>query len=99
MKPHIFLPEADSEYTSAVTYYANIDLELGGRFYDEIERLICDITSYPEMFRLWSAPVRRHFSDNFPYAVLYVDKPDCILIIAIMHMSRNPDYWKSRIKS
>jgi hypothetical protein len=45
VKPHVFHPEADEEYTQAVRYYAAVKPELGGRFYDEIERLIPRFTS------------------------------------------------------
>ncbi len=98
MKPHSFHPHAEKEYTDAAAYYAGIDPELGGRFYDEMERLIQDIRKHPDLFRLWSPPIRRHFSDVFPYAVLYVDQSDRVRIVAIMHMSRHPDYWKPRLK-
>lgn len=47
MKPHPFHPEADEEYASAATHYANISPELGGRFYDEIEGLIADACATP----------------------------------------------------
>lgn len=40
MKPHGFHREADAEYAAAAEYYGGISPELGGRFYDEIERLI-----------------------------------------------------------
>jgi hypothetical protein len=43
VKPHRFHPEADEEYASAPTHYANISPELGGRFYDEIEGLIAGL--------------------------------------------------------
>lgn len=52
MKPHSFHPDA-------AAYYAGIEPELGGRFYDEMERLIQDIRKQPNLFRLWSPPIRR----------------------------------------
>lgn len=39
MKGHTFHPEADEEYAEAAARYADIGPELGGRFYDKIERL------------------------------------------------------------
>jgi hypothetical protein len=42
--------------------------------------------------------IRRHLSDVFPYTVLYVDLPDRVLIIAVMHMKRRPSYWCPRLK-
>ena len=63
---------------------------MGRRFYDQIERLILQIRREPGRFRLWDPPLRRHFSGVFPYAVLYVDQPDRVLIIAVMHLERRP---------
>ena len=71
VKPHVFHPAADAEYAEAATYYSSISPELGGRFYDEIERLIQDIRRQPELFRVFDRPARRHFSTVFPYSVIY----------------------------
>ena len=97
MKLRAFHPEADEEYALAAEYYAGIEPELGRRFYDEIERLILDIRRQPRRFRPFDPPIRRHFSDVFPYALLYVDEPDRVLIIAVMHMKRRPGYWRGRL--
>ena len=98
MKPHGFHPEADEEYAEAAKYYARVSPELGGRFYDEIERLMSDICKQPNRFRRFDPPARRHFSDVFPYAVIYVDKPDRVLILAVMHLKQRPGYWKDRLE-
>ena len=98
MKRHLFHPEAEKEYADAANYYFRINPELAGRFYDEIERLIVDIRMQPEWFRLFDPPARRHFSDVFPYAVLYLDQPDRIWIVAVMHMKRRPGYWRVRLR-
>ena len=97
MKRHAFHRAAEEEYVQAVEYYAHIEPELGRRLYDEVERLIRDIRRQPERFRWFDSPIRRHFSDVFPYAVLYVDQPERVLIIAVMHMKRRPGYWKERL--
>ncbi len=70
MKARAFHPQADGEYAKAVEYYARINSQLGGRFYDHIEGLILDIRRQPQRFRLFDPPIRRHFSTVFPYAVL-----------------------------
>lgn len=97
MKPRAFHRDADQEYCGEAEYYARLDPELGRRFCDEIERLICDIRRQPERFPLFDPPIRRHFSNVFPYAVLYVDQPDRVLIIALMNMKRRPGYWRQRL--
>ncbi len=69
---------------------------LGGRFYDEIERLIGDVCRAPTLYRKIRGPVRR-FSTVFPFAILYEDKPDHVRIVAVMPMLRDPDYWTRRV--
>lgn len=97
MKDYKLHPEADDEYVDAAKYYSQINAELGGRFYDEIEALISDIRRYPLRYPIYDAPARRHFSRRFPYSLIYRDDPDRVVIVAVMHMSREPGYWKSRL--
>lgn len=97
MKPHAFHPEAAEEYAEAALYYSQIDRKLGGRFYEEMERVIRDIRRYPKRFRRFDPPAQRHFSNVFPYGVIYVEQAERIWILAVMHMKRRPGYWKSRM--
>jgi phage terminase large subunit-like protein len=96
VKPHIFHPEADAEYAAAALYYAGIDPELGRRFFDEIESLILEVRKAPERFWMFDPPARRHLSTVFPYSVVYLDKPDYIWIVAVMHGHQCPGYWRER---
>lgn len=97
MKPHTFHPEAGQEYTQAVERYASIDPELGNRFYDAIERLIGNVRADPERFSQIRPPVRRALSRDFPYSLVYIDQPDRVWIVAVMHAKRRPDYWRDRL--
>ena len=36
---------------------------------------------------------------TFPYGILYTVERDSILILAVMHCSRKPGYWKRRLGS
>lgn len=97
MKAHRFHPEADEEYGQAAAYYANVSSELGGRFYDEIERVIAEVCTAPGLFHRIAPGVRRHLAEDFPYAVIYIDEPDVVWIVAIMHLKREADYWRHRL--
>ena len=97
MKPHIFHPEADEEYVEAVQYYADIVLELGWPFHDEMERLIGEACAGLERFLKFSPPARRHLSGDFPYAIVFMEKPEHPWIVAVMHMKRRPGYWRQRL--
>jgi toxin ParE1/3/4 len=41
--------------------------------------------------------VRRCLAQVFPYGILYTIETDFVLIVAVMHFSREPGYWKQRI--
>ena len=97
MKPHVFHPEAGEEYTQAIQYYAALAPELGGRFYDEIERLIAEVRRQPDRFLRFSPPARRALARKFPYSVVYLDQPDHVWIVAVMHAKRRPGYWRERL--
>jgi plasmid stabilization system protein ParE len=94
---YLLHPEADEEFAGAIRYYSEISPELGERFYREMERLFLEICADPERFRRFDPPARRHLSRDFPYAVIYLDKPGFIWIVAVMHMKRCPGYWHGRL--
>jgi toxin ParE1/3/4 len=98
VKPHLFHPEADQEYAAEAVKYGEISRELGDRFYDEIEGLIAQIRERPQTFRAFDPPARRHLSMDFPFAVIYLDQPELVWIVAVMHLHREPGYWKRRIE-
>ena len=98
MKPRLIHPDAAAEFTAAAEYYAAISPGLGGRFYDEIDNLVAEIQRAPLRFRQYDPPARRNLARHFPYAVVYLDEPDCVWIVAIMHLHRAPDYWKYRME-
>jgi hypothetical protein len=62
-----------------------------------MERLIGDIRRNPDRFRIFDPPTRRHFSDVFPYALIYLEQPDRVWIVAVMHFKRRPGYWRGRL--
>lgn len=62
-----------------------------------MERLIREVRKQPERFWMFDPPTRRHLSTVFPYTVVYLDKPDRIWIVAIMHGKQRPGYWHARV--
>ena len=94
---HRIHPVAEAEFAEAVRYYSSIDLVLGVRFYEEMESLIREACTWPDRFFMFSPPARRRLSSVFPYAVVYVEKPDAVWILAVMHVKRAPGYWHERI--
>jgi plasmid stabilization system protein ParE len=92
-----FHPEALEEYQEAALYYAERDPALALRFVEAVEDAIRRILESPERLRVLDEDVRRCLTHVFPYGVLYTIEPEFILIVAVMHCSREPDYWKRRV--
>lgn len=92
-----FHPEALEEYHEAALYYAERDPALALRFVEAVEDAIRRILESPERLRVLDEDVRRCLTHVFPYGVLYTIEPEFILIVAVMHCSREPDYWKRRV--
>ena len=91
-----FHPEALAEFRDAGMFYTGCQEGLGLRFYACVESALKRITDDPARFRLFEDDIRRCLVHVFPYAVLYSVEPDFILVIAVMHCSRQPDYWRNR---
>jgi hypothetical protein len=92
-----FHPEARIEYLEAIAYYEERQAGLGSRFTIEIESAIQRIVEAPNRWPGIEGEVRRCLAHTFPYGVLYSIETDHILLIAIMHLSRKPGYWRNRV--
>lgn len=92
-----FHPDARNEYLASVAYYESREIGLGARFTIEIEETIQRIVAAPARWRKIEGEIRRCLAHRFPYGVLYSVEADHVLILAVMHHSRTPEYWHSRL--
>jgi hypothetical protein len=90
------LAEAQQELETGVDYYNNDCPGLGYEFADEVYQTIDRITGSPDAWHPLSARTRRCLTHRFPYAVIYQNRSDMVLVIAVMHLHRHPDSWKGR---
>lgn len=91
-----FHPEALAEYEGAALYYAARDPRVALRFIQAVEDAVRRIRAAPTRWRVVEEDIRRCLVRVFPYAVLYTIEQDRVLIVAVMHCSREPGYWKAR---
>ena len=99
MTPHEFHPEALNEFEAAAQFYAERQPGLELRFISNVEAAIRRVGETPRAWRLFDGEVRRCLVQVFPYAILYSIEPEHVLIIAVMHCSREPGYWQTRLTS
>ncbi|AFY74019.1 plasmid stabilization system protein [Synechococcus sp. PCC 7502] len=93
---YVFHPEALAEYSDAVQYYSQQRTEIAQRFINVIEDAIFRIKESPERYAAIDEDIRRCMAQKFPYGILYTIEQDYILILAVMHCSREVGYWKNR---
>ncbi len=95
---YVFHPEALTEYSQAVEFYAERNKELAQDFINSVENAIFKVIEFPRRWPVIKDTVRRCLTPKFSYAILYAIEEDYILIVAVMHASRKPEYWQERIK-
>ena len=94
---YLFLPEALLEYEESALYYAAIDKHLAGTFVSQIESAIRRMQRNPSAHAVVAENVRRCLVKRFPFGIYFLIEDDQMLIVAVMHMSRKPNYWKDRV--
>ena len=89
----IFTALARQELMDAKEFY-NLELPgLGDRFTEEVRKSILRLQEYPLAWSIESGDIRKCLLHRFPYKILYAVEQKTILIIAIAHQHRKPDYW------
>lgn len=91
-----FLPEAALEVEEATRYYEQCVPGLGARFRLELMSVCMAVERRPLLWRERSGGFRRVNLPGFPFYVAYFVRGERILIAAIGHASRHPNYWKQR---
>ena len=92
-----FLPEAAAEFYEAAEQYEFREEGLGARFRGEVLEVCGLIVQQPLLWRERSGGYRRVNCPVFPYYVAYFIRSDLILVAAVAHGHRHPDYWKDRL--
>jgi plasmid stabilization system protein ParE len=93
----IFAKIAREEMAEAKRYYERQQRGLGMTFQHEAAVSAKRILEQPLAWQVEIAPVRRFVFNRFPYKMLYVIRGERIIVLAVAHQHRNPDYWIERI--
>lgn len=92
-----FLDPAGVELAEATFYYEGQLAGLGILFEQEVRAALDRIRQYPDAWHPLSRRTRICRLKRFPYGVIYQTRPEEILIVAIAHQHRRPEYWKERL--
>ncbi len=89
-------PEAEEDIADAATWYEDQFPGLGQDFLDQVLEKFLSIAKQPEMFPVVYKDIRRTLLNRFPFAIYYRKETDAIVVLAVIHGSRNPRHWKKR---
>ena len=95
----IFTRIAKQELEDAARYY---ELEYSGlcrRFREEVRKAVRRIAAYPNAWSIERGEVRKCLLHKFSYKLMYSIEGDHVLIIAVAHQHRRPDYWVERYET
>jgi len=70
--------------------------DLGRRFLASVQDAVNRIILNPRLYPAVDLDVRRCLTKTFPFGGLFREQPSRIVIMAVMHRHRDPDYWKNR---
>jgi toxin ParE1/3/4 len=96
------LPDAEEEYLEAARWYDGQQPGLGDRFLGALQLAFLRIEESPESqphleTLRTSRNVRRYLVQGFPFLVVYEILPEQVLVVAVAHGKRRPNYWKDRL--
>ena len=97
MTGYRFLPPAEEEMTEASLTYEAASSNLGDDFLDDVQRVIDAVRESPSLGPGVGGKLRRALLHRFPFSLIYSVEPDAILIVAVAHQRRRPDYWRNRL--
>ncbi len=91
-----YLRVAESELVEAAEFYESQSPGLGRTLVEDIDATITRIVEQPRLGQIVRGEHRQRLLHHFPYKVIYVHQPDEIIITAIAHFKRWPEYWRDR---
>lgn len=100
MKLRLIQPARD-DVREIAAYYDQLGRQLRARFRQDLNDVLGRIENRPEAFSLLetlpaSLGYRRVKLPAFPYLVIYRITDIDVIVIAVVHVSRRPNFWLER---
>lgn len=96
MKKASFLEIAAQEYLDAQAYYKQQNIVISKAFVKEFKLALKRITRNPLAWSIRESNIHTYTILRFPYKIFYIIEKTEIIIIAVAHHHRKPDYWINR---
>ena len=88
--------KAEDDIGSAFQWYEMQQPGLGDDFLVRLRQSLEGVGRLPESFPLTYRNVRRALVTKYPYVVFFVAETTRVVVLAVLHTSRNPAVWPRR---
>lgn len=95
--PLVLHPDIGEDIQDSYSYYEAKLSGLGDEFVKAVDDAFELIQQYPKMFPFIDWGVRKMVMKRFPFIIAYLFEDNRILILNVLHTSRNPDTIASRL--
>ena len=94
----IVRPLAEADLENAAQWYDDERPELADRFLNDVDRTFARIRERPLQFPAVAGDVRRALLHTFPYAVYFRASDETVVVLAALHLRRNPKVWRGQVR-
>jgi plasmid stabilization system protein ParE len=89
-------PRVGLDVAAAYQWYENEQPGLGQEFLGRLRAVYDQIAAGPLHYQDLRAGIRRALLRRFPYAVYFAVEGDLVIVLAVLHASRDPAEWQRR---
>jgi plasmid stabilization system protein ParE len=94
MHPVTFLPRARDDFDNACEWYAERSNRAAARLRETVNDTLTKIADHPLLFAKIDDQHHEVSLRKFPFRLIYRVVDDEILVVALVHATRDPDSWK-----
>jgi plasmid stabilization system protein ParE len=89
-------PQVDLDISAAFDWYDKEQAGLGREFLGELRATYYRVVDGPLKYQPLRSGIRRALVRRFPYAVYFAVEGEVIVVLAVLHVSRDPAEWQRR---
>jgi plasmid stabilization system protein ParE len=89
---------ATAERREATRFYEQRSPAAATRFNEELRRTLDRLAKYPEIGSRVDGAIRHAPLHAFPFTIVYTVGDDTLEVVAVAHDSRDPNYWRDRVR-
>jgi toxin ParE1/3/4 len=87
---------AQADIRRAALFYEGEARSLGTEFTAEVEHALSRVADSPDIGSPMRRGARKLLVRRFPYSIIYRVLSDHVLVLAVGHHRRHPDFWLGR---